>query len=627
MPSGSSGDPALLRKIDDMQAQINELNEQLATKTRQLDDIRRIINTPALRCGGDDDQPSVGLAIDSSWKGIATPGDSARSPDNIQEQPSKASNANLEPLGRRKTADFVAEDDEDSVWLFANDNFDDGNDNERGSYSGNSRRRRSSPVPPRSSRSAQLSRFEHRDSRSRSPPGCGNRGKERSPNRRHTLNHSREDRKASDYRPAHKSDRYGKRGESRGRSPDRRKSLCDTGRYFSKPGNQRTGGPASRKGHCDGWVTHNSASLDAACGMQDQSELPMMPSSCNQFMNARPLPSSSDKVNAWRDGNTESRGWGDLSQNERSGHSPAVSNHSLTGHHRLEDAADEEGALCDPADDSSDDSDGGLLALRSKPAAATRSASIPQFKDVSGKSVASTNLLPLWGVCAWASLSGLEDAYRISYRTRLCTDSSRCKIKLIVKALPRVQKRKVTSNGQELTLYFKSGNHLKQTANMQRVHVWKPVPQAVLFYYLVTTVLQPLDQVQAATVCSLWRDEFKVSPLGIATVLDANGHGWTEWADMAELWKAACDWLSMLAKDVVKHGKAYVTKPTDKTGWDSIDYNLCANARKLPVDKTCSYSKVFGLQNTEVIDLIKISPILLSSTWANSQIEVLIDAL
>ncbi|KAJ1723501.1 hypothetical protein LPJ53_002158 [Coemansia erecta] len=397
MPPENRENAALLRKIDGMQAQIDELTAQLAMKTRQLDDIRRIIDTPGLRCGAGDDQSPVGLAIDSGWKGIATPRYSAQSLDGIQERPSMASNANLEPLGRRQSIKWEA-DDEDSIWLFPKDNFDDGNNDD---------------------------------------------------------------------------DKNGH------------------GEY-----------PTSKKGQDSGWLVYDSATLDTACGTLDQSELPTMPSSVNQITGASPLPSSSDKVIAWRGENDESTGWDDLNQDKMSGYSPV-----------------------------------------------------------------------------------------------------------------------------ELTLYFKSGNHLKQASDMQRVLVWKPVPQAVLFYYLITTVLRPLEHTQAATVCGLWRDEFKTTPLGIPTVLDAEGHGWTEWSDMAELWKSACDWLSQIAQDVIRFGKAYVINMSSKSGWSSMDANLCANAHKLPADNDHAYSKVFGLLQTELVDLIKISPILLSSIWVTSQIDILIDAL
>ncbi|KAJ2379093.1 hypothetical protein IW150_000392 [Coemansia sp. RSA 2607] len=605
MPPESGENTALLRKIEAMQAQINQLTEQLAMKTQQLDDIRRIIDIPGSRCEvgasrADDDRSPAGLVIDDDWKGIVTPKDSVWSPDDTQNQSSsKATNSNLEPLGRRISAKWEA-DEEDSICLFPKDNFDDddddndGNsDNGYGGYTDKARRRQSSPMSPRSARSAYSSKGRRRNSKSRSPDRRGSRGYDRSPNRRHSELYFWEDRRGSSYRSTQ---------------------------------NHRIGTPASKKGHNSKWQVYDSTSLDNACGVLDQSEQPTMPSSVNQITGARPLPSSSDKVIAWRSDNAGSRVWDDQDEDKKSENSPAISNHSLTSH-RLADASDEDGALYDPADDSSDDSDGALVSLRSKPTAAVRQVSIPQCNDITGKPVAGGTLMSLWSICAWASLNGLEDTYRLIYRNRLCTDSSRGKLKTVIKGLPRIEKRKVRFNGQELILYFKSGNHLKQTADMQRVHVWKPVPQAVLFYYLVTTVLQPLDHNQANTICSLWKDEFKISPVGIATVLDAMGHGWTEWSDMADLWKAACDWLSQLAVDVIKFGKAYVVSLTDKSGWSSIDANLCANAHKLPVDNDLTYSMVFGLLQTEVIDILKISPILLSSMWVSSQIDILIDAL
>ncbi|KAJ2603498.1 hypothetical protein H4R99_002356 [Coemansia sp. RSA 1722] len=273
----------------------------------------------------------------------------------------------------------------------------------------------------------------------------------------------------------------------------------------------------------------------------------------------------------------------------------------------------------DEDDEDDDDSINPLSMLRSKSFSAGPSL---QLTDSSGVAVTSERLGMLWSLCAWVPLDSLDAYYEKMFRANLYYTNTKAQIKTFVKGQTNFAERRVKLGIAHQVLIFKSNAHLKRLSNNQRVFVWLPVPEPVLFFYLVTTVLQPLSIHQGDTIVKLWKDEFGGSPVGLATVKDQYGAGWKKWEEASALWKAAIDWLCNLAYQVTNLGKPYLIKKL--TNWDGKVSNICANAQWKNSLHSCGDADsalVFGLTRDELVSLLSLTPILLSNILSREEID------
>ncbi|KAJ2815955.1 hypothetical protein FBU31_006749, partial [Coemansia sp. 'formosensis'] len=217
-------------------------------------------------------------------------------------------------------------------------------------------------------------------------------------------------------------------------------------------------------------------------------------------------------------------------------------------------------------DDDDDDDDDPRMLLKSKQRRSEIIVSM--LNDSGGHPLTSERMAPLWKIFAWIPLDTLPEVYQRVHGVALWTPETKRQIRASIKDLPDLSERSSMDGLSRRTLIFRDKCHLKQPRAYQRLFVMSPVCEPVLFYYLVTTIMQPLDEAQAKTIACLWMDEFRKGPTQAITAMQARGGATTKWESDEVVWKAAIDWLGQLAKVAMNHGKGYLTGKT--TNWDTV---------------------------------------------------------
>ncbi|KAJ1818430.1 hypothetical protein LPJ60_004333 [Coemansia sp. RSA 2675] len=345
---------------------------------------------------------------------------------------------------------------------------------------------------------------------------------------------------------------------------------------------------------------------------------PTMPRSVNQLTSKVDHISSIDKVAAWR-------GVG-VAPARASLHGPedavkaALSDCGSDdlGEKALASNFDASDRLFEDNISSSDeDDDDPRMLLKSKKRRAE--IIVTMLNDSGGYSLTGERMAPLWKIFAWIPLDTLPEVYRKVHGVALWAPETKKQIRASIKDLPDLSERSSMDGVGRQTLIFRDKSHLKQPRAFQRLFIISPACEPVLFFYLVTTILQPLDVKQAKTIADLWMDEFRKGPTHVITTMQARGGATTKWESDEVVWKAAIEWLGQLAKIVMQHGKDYLTGKTNN--WE---YSGPLSRRD---SHTAAYDPekelVAGLQKDELTELLKATLVLLSKIIPESKLHVL----
>ncbi|KAJ2484682.1 hypothetical protein IWW47_005648, partial [Coemansia sp. RSA 2052] len=158
-----------------------------------------------------------------------------------------------------------------------------------------------------------------------------------------------------------------------------------------------------------------------------------------------------------------------------------------------------------------------------------------------------------------------------------------------------------------------------QARAFQRLFAFTPVFEPVLFFYLVTTVLRPLELIQAKTIARLWTEEFgRGLTYAVTKKLDKGGNN-TKWESDEAVWSAAVDWLCRLARVTVEHGLDCLTSKT--TNWDNPGPQSRKGSQAARNDPESEL--VAGLRRDELTELLKAAPTLLSKIIPSNLIGLL----
>ncbi|KAJ2137113.1 hypothetical protein IW136_003639 [Coemansia sp. RSA 678] len=304
-------------------------------------------------------------------------------------------------------------------------------------------------------------------------------------------------------------------------------------------------------------------------------EDPMMPASVNQ-MTGKPLPSAKERVREWQKtsvADTDIRPTESLpSEKLEAGGSP---NPML----------DESPAR--PLMESDSDSDDPLSTLQSRNMRIGLTMS--QLHDSAGTALTLDRLGPVWGVCGWVAEDNVPYLYAKTYGVPLWDAQTPRQTRTSLRLMEGIAEWQSGAS----PLLFRRGGHLKNARNWQRLFV-QPATDAQLFFYLVTTVRQPLTAALGVVVERLWDTTFLQSPLKLRTVREPSKRAEVRWHSMAELWAAAVEWLQAVARGSIEYGRKYMV---DKiSGWGGADANA---------------GLVFGLARDELLGLLAVAPVLL----------------
>ncbi|KAJ2449299.1 hypothetical protein EV183_004964 [Coemansia sp. RSA 2336] len=219
------------------------------------------------------------------------------------------------------------------------------------------------------------------------------------------------------------------------------------------------------------------------------------------------------------------------------------------------------------------------------------------FRDASGEQLTLERLGRVWSECGWVPMDDIPQLYYKHYG---------------VDMWPRGEARKAHNCLRDMSglgewqqaggklLLFLQGSHLKSPRHFKRLFVRPNVPQSLLFFFLVTTVLRPLDLSQGPVVLKLWMDNFSRSPMQVPIAARPDGAAGKKWVDVNEMWQDAVSWLQSLARSAARYGRKYLV---DKVvAWDP----------DLP-PSDADAGLVSGLAREELLGLLAIAPILLRS--------------
>ncbi|KAJ2783374.1 hypothetical protein H4R18_001741 [Coemansia javaensis] len=492
------------------------------------------------------------------------------------------------------------------------------------------------------------------DPRSRSRGRDRDRDRDRDRRDRHSQTHSHSHSHSRDPRDAGNSHTRGsssstRRQRGRSKSPDQLMWI-DTGRgrftgakgragadgqagwattaeNASESGGRRTGPPRASDGYngASGWIVH-----DFAAGI----DMPAMPTSVTQITNAAALPSCADKVMAWKQENSvdatsanapgpppgQPEGMPDI---RPLGTAPGVDVDAPGA--GLENSASEGEIGGDGDDDDDDDDDDPLSALRSREYRLEASATLT---DDSGMRLTFERLGPLWGAFGWIPLDDLPRYYERVYGAQLWTAETRGRVRSLLRDMEGLSVWG-TAKGP---LLFRNGAHLENSRRFAQLFVDLLVPEPMLFFFVVTTVLRPLELEQSEAVVRLWESRYRRTPLGLRTVTPANHpRGEVRWIDMAGLWRAAVEWLCELGRVVMRFGCAHLRDRI--AGWTYDGFGslpapepaAAAAAAAEPTDPASAL--VFGLRREDLGVLLDASPVLLATLFSKREILRLEDEL
>ncbi|KAJ2429987.1 hypothetical protein IWW43_004394 [Coemansia sp. RSA 1935] len=306
-------------------------------------------------------------------------------------------------------------------------------------------------------------------------------------------------------------------------------------------------------------------------------EDPMMPASVNQ-MTGKPLPSAKERVREWQRTSVQES---DIRPTE----SPPSEKLEAGG--SPNPMLDESPAR--PLMESDSDSDDPLSTLQSRNMRIELTMS--QLHDSAGTALTLDRLAPVWGVCGWVTEDNVPYLYAKTYGVPLWDAQTPRQTRTSLRIMEGISEWQQSSASP---LLFRRGGHLKNARNWQRLFV-QPATDAQLFFYLVTTVRQPLTAALGVVVERLWDTTFLQSPLKLRTVREPNQRAEVRWHSMAELWAAAVEWLQAVVRSSIEYGRKYMV---DKiSGWGG---GADANA-----------GLVFGLARDELLGLLAVAPVLL----------------
>ncbi|KAJ2805557.1 hypothetical protein H4R21_001212 [Coemansia helicoidea] len=442
--------------------------------------------------------------------------------------------------------------------------------------------------------------------RQRSP--TRHRPQTRSPSRQRPRTGSR-DRGHTGSRDRERTDSRDRRRPS-SRSPNRRRPL-------SPQNYQKYGGGADDRretvlgtdpngwnvdnGNTTGWVVNSFAA---------EAEMPVMQRSITQIAEKTVEPTVTDKVMEWDNSGAAANGGGiplDLLSGRSSGE-PQV---------KMEDAGGGADLRAGMSSDSDDDDDP-LSTLRSNE---HRAGAASQLTDESGLQLTSERLGPLWGLFGWLPLDELPKHYEKAYGTQLWTPETRGRIRRDIRFVSGLSMWSAPGG----PLLFRNGAHLANTRRSQVLFVCPLVPEPLLFFFVVTTVLRTLRPGQGDTVAMLWEGRFKKSPLGLCTATLSNQDGEIKWTEMGPLWSAALDWLCNLGRVTVRYGRAYLRDKIGGWSYDSFGNGAPSAAPSGPAEPAAEL--VYGLRREDLNALLDVSPMLLGAMFDERELLRLEDEL
>ncbi|KAJ2799360.1 hypothetical protein H4R20_004474 [Coemansia guatemalensis] len=453
--------------------------------------------------------------------------------------------------------------------------------------------------------------------KSRTYDNSRSRGREQSRSRSRSRRRSQSRRES--WHPRSRSRDRARRRRSRSRSSSRRHDSRQRA-HSSRPRSRSNSGSRATKRQRSQRRAFAEAKRDTSheewiIADAESSHGPVMPMSVSQIVAGPGLPSSADKVLQWNSsaaGDGQSRRSASPTSSVSIGEAPA-------GSVVFDDASDN-----GLASDNSDDSDGSMIGLGTRKQRAELAG--VQLRDADDIQLTVERSAQLWGLFGWVPLDGLPARYRQVYRTELWTSTTRRQVRSLLKSANWLEPCELRGE----VMLFRKGNHLSSTRRSDRLFVDRLVPEPVLFFFLVTTVLRPLDYSQGPDILNLWSGHFKRTPLGRRIIVDENDWVGREGGDDIDiLWKSAIDWLRRLVDAVVELGAVQVGYRIMDWSYERASLRAKAAATK-PANPQPNSSApdevdllVFGLHRDELAALLSVTPLLLGGILPAADIDKL----
>ncbi|KAJ2088664.1 hypothetical protein IW138_004046 [Coemansia sp. RSA 986] len=369
-----------------------------------------------------------------------------------------------------------------------------------------------------------------------------------------------------------------------------------------------------------------------------------MPRSINQIMGKKPV-SARNKVLSWQK-NTAIGSAEPTDGETANGHTRAVSEstnddmNDITDIHNIEGRSDtstdnhprvQESIPFASASGYDDDDEGGddedpLACLGSRTFQAEKAMSL--LFDSADTPLTTERLAHLWRASAWIPFDDLPVLYERHYKTELWTHDTRKKTRLYLPKLPGISERQSCNNYKQCMLLFMDGGHLKNAKAYQRVFVRPWIAEPALFFFLTTSVYWPLEYEQAEIIRKMWENEFHHTPVGLVTVKCSDRFEERKWFVMEMLWRSAVDWLKELAQAVINLGCKYMLNKL--SSWDdtaNISVYMNQNQRSSTMPRDPDADIVYGLSRDELLEVIKMAPVLLQTKISDVDILRLEDEL
>ncbi|KAJ2158185.1 hypothetical protein GGF46_003958 [Coemansia sp. RSA 552] len=372
-----------------------------------------------------------------------------------------------------------------------------------------------------------------------------------------------------------------------------------------------------------GWSSVEGTQGWNIIGPKDQEGGPVMPTSVNQIMTGG-QPSSDDKVKQWKVAGAVGAD------------SLATQDMEQDGLAKLPDlrAWDGEPASTGPDlnnkvlyddDDDDDDDEGNLLGLlRSKDYRSEIASSV--LFDSTGTKITVDRIGVLWRACGWVPPDSLPHYYKKQYGVPMMEEGAWKKMRAALCTMQGVTASEIrlgSEGDSTCKLLFKDDGHLKGRGVYSRLFVDVRVPEPVLYFYLVTTVMRPLEYHQGDVVMQLWASIQDKSPLDVCAVRTASDRTGRRGTDINQLWYNAIHWLRDLVQRGLNLGFKRIIEKVDE--WSS-NPGLGVNSTR---DASNPEAKaVLGLGRSELRGLFYVTPILLKTIlpegdllWLDQQLE------
>ncbi|KAJ2080512.1 hypothetical protein H4R24_003032 [Coemansia sp. RSA 988] len=439
------------------------------------------------------------------------------------------------------------------------------------------------------------------------------RDRSRSRGRSHRRSHSRGE---SRHHRSPSRDRA-RRRRSRSRNSSRRQNSRQR-RHSSRPRSRSNSGSRVTKRHRSQRAAFAEAKRDTSheewvIADAESNHGPVMPMSVSHIVAGPGLPSSADKVLQW---NNSAAANAPPRRSASPTSSVSIGEAAATGSVVFEDASDN-----GLGSGNSDDSDGSMIGLGTRKQRAELAG--VQLRDADDIQLTADRSAPLWGLFGWVPLEGLPARYRHVYRAVLWTSTTRRQVRSLLKSAAWLEPCELRGE----VMLFRKGNHLGSARRSDRLFVDRLVPEPLLFFFLVTTVLRPLDYAQGPGIQTLWSGHFDRSPLHLRTIVnDDEWTGHVRWTEINSLWKAAIDWLRRLADAVVELGAVHVGYRIEDWSYERASRRAKAAVAKPANSKSESAAPddlnalVFGLHRDELAALLSVTPLLLEGIMSSADI-------